>query len=85
MKRYYKHEAESDLGEGTAYMEITDDWPSRQVEVYGDQWRWGDSDHNEHLADQPFEVLELGDEHLISEREFEAVWQEAQRRWRPGS
>ena len=85
MKRYYKHEAESDLGEGTAYMEITDGWPSRQVEVYGDEWRWGDDDHDEHLADQPFDVLELSDEHSISEEEFEQVWREAQKRWRPPS
>jgi hypothetical protein len=85
MKRYYKHDAESDLGVGTAYLEITDEWPSRQVEIYGDQWRWGDSEHNEHLADQPFDVLELSDEHVIGHEEFEKVWREAKGRWQPSS
>lgn len=80
MKRYFKREAESDLGAGMAYLEITDNWPSRQVEVYGDAWRWADEAHNEWLADQPFEVLELSHEHAIPVEEFERVWQEAQRR-----
>jgi hypothetical protein len=79
MKRYFKHEAESELGAGTVYMEITDGWPSRQVEVYGHTWRWGDDAHNEWLADQPLSVLELGDELAITAVEFESVWQEAQR------
>lgn len=77
MKRYFKHEADSDLGVGTAYMEISDGWPSRQVEVYGQSWRWGDELHLDHLADQPFHVLELGDEHEISSDEFEQVWRKA--------
>lgn len=85
MKRYVKREAESDLGAGMAYMELTDDWPSRQVEVCGDAWRWADEAHNEWLADQPFHVLELSDEHAISVEEFERVWQEAQRRCPPRS
>ena len=32
------------------------------------------------MADQPFEVLELSDEHAIRGEEFERVWQEALRR-----
>lgn len=83
MKRYYKHDAESDLGEGLAYMEITDGWPSRQVEVYGERWRWADEAHNEWLADQPLEVLGLGEEHEIQADEFEHVWQEALKRCPP--
>lgn len=83
MKRYFKRIAESDLGAGTAYIEIADGWPSRQVEVYGPTWRWGDETNNEWLADQPFDVLELRDEHSIAEEEFERVWQEAQRRCPP--
>lgn len=66
-------------------MEITAGWPSRQVEVYGDAWRWADEAHNEWLADQPFDVLELGDEQAISVEEFERAWQEAQRRCLPSS
>ena len=49
VKRYFKHEAESELGAG---MEFIDGWPSRQVEVYGEVRRWADEVHNEWLADQ---------------------------------
>ncbi len=80
MKLYFRHKAESELGTGTAYIEITDGWPSRQVEVYGNAWLWGDDAHDEHLADQPLEVLELGDEHVITATEFEHAWEEARRR-----
>ncbi|QSQ12251.1 hypothetical protein [Myxococcus landrumensis] len=80
MKRYFKREAESDLGEGVAYMEITEGWPSRQVEIYGGTWRWADEAHTEWLADQPFEVLDLGVEYEIELDEFEQVWQEALKR-----
>jgi hypothetical protein len=59
MKKFFKHHAESDLGEGLAYMEFTEDQPTRQVEVYGQRWRWGDAEHNRWLADQPLGVLEL--------------------------
>jgi hypothetical protein len=85
MKRHFKREAESELGLGTAYLEFTDDWPSRQVEVYGERWRWGDEKHPEHLADQPLEVLELLDEHGISAEQFEQVWLEAMKRCPPSS
>jgi hypothetical protein len=84
MKRYFKREAESELGIGTGYIEISDGWPSRQVEVYGEIWRWGDEAHPEHLADQPLDALELGDDHVISSDEFEHAWAEALRRCRPG-
>lgn len=83
MKHYFKHEADSDLGAGMAYMEVIDNWPSRQVEVYGETWRWGDEAHKQWLADQPFDVLGLGDEHAIAADEFEQMWQETQRRCRP--
>ena len=80
MRLYFKHDAESEFGAGIAYIEITDGWPSRQVESYGETWRWGDDTHNEWLADQPLEVLGLDDAHAISAEEFERFWQEAQRR-----
>ncbi len=80
MNRYYRHWAESEHGEGVVYFEVAREWPTRQVEVYGDTWCWGDRDHLEHLADQPLSVLELGPEDEISAEEFERVWQEARRR-----
>lgn len=80
MKQYFQHAAESDLGEGMAYLEISDGWPSRQVEVYGEVWRWGDDAHREWLADQPFSELELEAEHAMSAEAFERLWQEALRR-----
>lgn len=83
--RYLKREAESDYGVGIAYLEISDGWPSRQIEVYGDTWLWGNKEYPEHLADQPFELLELGDEHEIPSSEFEKVWSEAMTRCPPRS
>lgn len=77
MKHYYKREAESEFGEGVAYIEIDGDWPSRQVEIYGDTWLRGDESRLERLADQPFAVLELGPEYQIEEAEFERIWREA--------
>jgi hypothetical protein len=85
VKRFFRHDAESDLGVGTAYLEVTEEWPTRQVEVYGDNWRWGDVTHNQWLADQPFEELGLSDRDSISQEEFERVWLEAMRRCPPGS
>jgi hypothetical protein len=85
MKRHFKHEAESEMGTGTVYLEIVDDWPSRQVEIYGDTWRWADEAHDEWLADQPLDVLGLGSEHEIPEQDFEQVWREAQSRCPPAS
>ncbi|MBN8469540.1 hypothetical protein JYJ95_23810 [Corallococcus exiguus] len=80
MKQYFQHAAESDLGEGMAYLEIIDGWPSRQVEVYGEVWRWGDAEHPEWLADQPFSELALDDEDAMSSEAFEHLWREALRR-----
>lgn len=80
MKLYFKHDAESDLGTGTAYIDVTDSWPSRQIEICGETWRWGDEAHNEWLADQPLDALDLGEADAISAEEFEQAWQEAQRR-----
>ena len=80
MRRHIKHEAESDLGPGVVYIEFTDDEPTRQVEVYGDVWLWGDSKHLEYLADRCYGELGLSEEHDIPQAEFERVWEEALRR-----
>jgi hypothetical protein len=85
VKQHFKRQAESDLGVGIAYIEVTDGWPSRQVEVYGETWRWADDAHPEHLADQPLDALELGLDDAIQASEFEIAWQEALRRCRPSS
>lgn len=85
MKKYFKRDAESDLGEGTAYLEVTDGWPSRQVEIYGQSWRWGNAAHPEYLADQPLDALELGEEHAISQDEFERMWTNALELCQPDS
>ncbi len=81
MRHYYRHDAESERGEeGTVYFEFTDDVPTRQVEVYGDHWRWGDAEHPDHLADQSFPDCALGVEHQIGRETFEELWIEALRR-----
>lgn len=85
MKRHFRRAAESELGAGVAYIEIVDEWPQRQVEIYGDVWRWGDEGHRENLADQPMANLELRDEDIIAPEEFEQVWTEALIRCPPSS
>ena len=82
MKRYFKHEAESVIGSGVAYIEFDDEWASRQVEIYGTRWFCSNREYHEELgpalADQPLSMLELLPEHEISREEFEAIWQKAQ-------
>ncbi|XCN73276.1 MAG: hypothetical protein Q3M24_00505 [Candidatus Electrothrix aestuarii] len=80
MKKYFKRFAESDIGEGFAYVEVIDSWVSRQVEIYGDQYRWADKNNTEWLADQPLSELGLKPEDEILKEEFESVWMEAKKK-----
>ena len=79
--RYFKHWAESELGEGIAFMEAMDDDIVRQVEIYGSIFVWcdqsGQSDDRFMLADQPLSSLGLGAEHEITAAEFEDAWSKA--------
>ncbi len=82
MRAFYKRDGESEAGEeGIVYLEVTDGWPTRQVEIYGEKWRWGDESHNQYLADQAAEYLDLSDEFAISQHEFELAWTEARKCW----
>ncbi|MCY1044142.1 hypothetical protein OV208_22685 [Corallococcus sp. bb12-1] len=78
--RYFKHVAESEHGEGFAFLEVVDGWPRRQIEVYGAVWRWGDAAHPEWLADQPLTELDLGEEHEVPAAVLERTREEALRR-----
>lgn len=79
--KYFKHWAESDLGEGLALMEAIENEITRQVEIYGTTFVWcdqtGQSDERFMLADQPLAVLGLSPEHEITAGEFEAAWNQA--------
>ena len=81
MKRYFKRDAESELGNGVVYLEFQDDWPTRQIEIYGDRWFSSHKGYHPELgpalADQPLSVLELGEEFEITSEEFETAWNEA--------
>lgn len=81
MTKYYKHWAESELGEGSAFMEVVDDEVKRQVEVYGESLIWcdetGQSDDRFMLADQPASVMGFEPEHEIAAAEFEEAWRKA--------
>ena len=80
---YYKHYAESMLGEGTAFMAVDaeEDQVVRQVETYGDEFFWSDtesqSDERFMLTDQPASEIGLGEEHQIEQIEFEEAWAKA--------
>jgi len=79
MAKFYKREAESDLGIGMCWFEVEDGRVVRQVEAYGGVWRWGDDDHPQWLSDQPESALALDDGEVlaIGAEEFEGVWAKA--------
>jgi len=81
MKKYYKRDAESDLGFGTVYLEFDGEWATRQVEKYGERWFCSNVEYHEDigpaLVDQPLSVLELSIENEISLFEFEEAWEQA--------
>ena len=92
MKRYFKHEAESQIGMGWWWCEFEDDWATRQVEAYGERWFWADDEHwnqlyppdmDMGLCNQPlsalFEDWDLIEAYAISAAEFEEVWEIARR------
>jgi len=84
MMRYFKHDAESDLGFGVAYVEFENEWASRQVEIYDGRWFCSLEDYHDigpGLSDQPLADAELGPEYEISKAEFEAIWAEAEARY----
>jgi hypothetical protein len=79
--KYFKHWAESDLGEGVVLMEAVGDQITRQVEIYGSVSIWCDqdeqSDNRFMLADQPLSQLALGADDEIPALEFEEAWKNA--------
>lgn len=82
-KRYFCHDAESDLGVGTVYFEFVGDYATRQVERYGDHWFDSRTPYHPEigpgLLDQPLTELELGESDEISAEEFEHAWNESVR------
>jgi hypothetical protein len=75
--RHFKYDAESELGTGVVYIEISDDWASRQVEVYGDTWRWADEANPTGLPDQSIVDLELDETSAIPAADFDRAWEQA--------
>ena len=81
MKRYFKHEAESDLGSGIADLEFDGELPTRQVEQNGDRWVCSMKRYHPEigpgLTDRSLSELDLEPQHEISQAEFEEAWNEA--------
>jgi hypothetical protein len=81
IRKYFKHWAESILGEGIILLEAVDDEVTRQVEIYGETIIWcdrmGQSDDRFMLADQPLSNLGLGPEDEVAESDFEVAWASA--------
>jgi hypothetical protein len=80
MKKYFKFQADSNLGVGIQYIEFDDDnWPIRQAECYGDRWFNSTMTYHKELGgiglcDQQLTEagMKLGDR--IDAEEFELVW-----------
>jgi len=81
-KRYFKHNSESALGEGTTWLEFTGDEPTRQVEQYGNRFFSSivpyEPEVGGTLVDQLLPELELRIDEAIEQAEFESVWLTAQ-------
>ena len=81
MKRYFKRDGETQLGNGTFYLEFEDEIPLRQVEVYGDRYFSSRDDYHEELGpglgDRYLSELGMTADHEISAEEFERVWIES--------
>lgn len=79
--KYYRRSAESELGEGTVYLEVADEYVVRQVEKYGDEYFWSTADAAKDarflIADQSLDVLDLDPSHEVTRKEFERLWREA--------
>jgi hypothetical protein len=81
---YYRFAIDSKYnGEGVQFIEFENKWATRQVECYGDKCLSVDRNTPKNealigLCDQPLRYLELlpGDA-IISEQEFEEVWDRA--------
>ena len=81
-KRYFKGPWEPG-SEDLEYIEFTDGWPSRQVDIVDGVWYCSldePVDGVGGLADQSLTTLDLPDEWEITAEEFEEVWAEALRR-----
>lgn len=80
-KQYFKHWAESDLGQGNVYIEAVGEVIVRQVEVYRSVTTWADKtgqrDDRFVLADQPLSWFDLDSDDSITASEFEAAWKKA--------
>ena len=83
MKRYFKYESESYLGEGTKWIEFEGELATRQVEKYGDRWFSSRQDYHPEIGlglfDQSFSDLHLRPDEEITAAEFEEVWAESGR------
>lgn len=82
MKRYFKHESESNLGLGIAYLEFYNNWASRQIEIYDNKWFISNRIYHPEtgglaLCDQPLSELDLEAKYEISKNEFENIWNQA--------
>jgi hypothetical protein len=81
MNKYFKLEAESNLGIGVQYIEFNDvGWAVRQAECYGDKWFNSNKSYHEELTSSSMcdqrlteSGIELGDP--IDAQEFETIWQ----------
>ncbi len=80
MNRYFKSSvADPRLGEGTVWVEFDGEYPTRQVERFGDRW-FNSLDEPTRIVDQPFSNMdpEIAEDE-ISREEFEAAWEKARR------
>ncbi len=82
--KYYKHKAESELGEGLIYLEIDENgYVNRQVEIYGTYIFWADAkdqkDDRFIVADQKIDVSCFNVTNKINREKFDRLWKDAKK------
>jgi len=79
IKAYYSGTAETDLGDGTIFVEVGDeDYAVRQVGLLDGHWYWAEesnqSDERFFLADQPIYPSDIPECKTVTPEEFEKYW-----------
>jgi O-acetyl-ADP-ribose deacetylase (regulator of RNase III) len=78
MRRYFRHESESNLGTGLVWTEFEGEYAVRQVESFGDRWFCSVRDWYPEigiaLSEGRLSELDLSWSHDVTVDEFEAVW-----------
>jgi|GEM_PF-4820994 len=80
-KFHISTQAESDLGVGSAYVEVIENTVVRQIEIYNELYFWAttefESDPRFSICVKPFDQVTPESYTEISESQFNEIWRQA--------